>query len=342
VVEHSPTAVFIYNRGRLIFGNPRLYELLGRTQAELDRMDPIEVLHPEDRALVAAKWSSRLMGDPEPPNTDYRLITPGGMRWINGRGTLVQYRGETMVLGNFQDVTERHVMEQALRNSKLAMQELTSRMLTAQEDERRRVALDLHDSIGQSLSAIKFMVERAVEEFADGDPAKPLAVLRATVPVIQKSVEEVRHISMGLRPSTLDDLGLLATLDWFSREFQTTYPHIQVHKVRGVEEAQIPDGLKTSIFRIHQEAMNNAAKHSQATRITVALRHTGDQLQLAVQDDGQGFDPAATPAPSGAGGFGLASMRERAEFLGGTFTLTSSQGQGTQVLVQWPVGLVSY
>ncbi|HEX9011363.1 MAG TPA: ATP-binding protein, partial [Holophagaceae bacterium] len=140
---------------------------------------------------------------------------------------------------------------------------------------------------------------------------------------------------MALRPSTLDDLGLIATLAWFSREFQSTYPHIQVDHAIEVEEAEVPDPLKTTIFRIVQEAMNNAAKHSQASRITLALRVVFGALQLVVADNGVGFKPGEPRRQDASGGFGLAFMRERAELFGGAFVVTSGVGVGTEVTAQW-------
>jgi signal transduction histidine kinase len=157
------------------------------------------------------------------------------------------------------------------------------------------------------------------------------------VPVIQGAVEEVRRISMALRPTTLDDLGLIATIAWFVREFQITYPHMEVRRLVEVEEFEVPDLLKTNIFRILQEAMNNAAKHSQATRIEVGLRQMIGDLQLQVGDNGIGFVQEELRGPTTSGGFGLVSMRERAELFGGSLIVTSSPSEGTMVLARWPL-----
>jgi len=148
-------------------------------------------------------------------------------------------------------------------------------------------------------------------------------------------VEEVRRISMALRPTTLDDLGLLATIAWFTREFQVTYPHMEVERLIEIEEFEVPENLKTNIFRIMQEAMNNAAKYSQASKVTVALRQVLGDLQLVVGDNGVGFNPAEARRNTTAGGFGLASMRERAELFGGSLILTSSPGVGTMIIARW-------
>jgi signal transduction histidine kinase len=282
-------------------------------------------------------WRRRLAGIGASQDYECRMLhSAGDTRWISGRTALIRYGGEIALLGNIQDITERHKVEMALRESRESLHRLSARLMSAQEVERKRVARELHDSIGQSLSAVKFMVERALDEQGDAGIDSPQRkTLRAVVPVLQASVEEVRRISMALRPTTLDDLGLIATISWFSREFQSTYPHMEVDRLIEVEEFEVPNELKTNIFRIMQEAMNNAAKYSQASKITVALRQVMGDLQLLVGDNGVGFNLGEVRRSTTGGGFGLASMRERAELFGGSLILTSSPDEGTMVNARW-------
>jgi len=337
VVENSPTGIFIFQNGRVVFANQRFYQMLGRHPKELSAMNLADLIHPEDWGILQTIWRQRHAGHATAEDTECRFLHSNGeTRWVSGHTALIRLGGEPALLGNIQDITERHKAEQALLNSREALHRLSARLMSAQEVERQRVARELHDSLGQSLSAVKFIVERAIEQEAGHGDDTQGRTLRSVVPVIQGAVEEVRRISMALRPTTLDDLGLIATIAWFTREFSAIYPQFQVERFIDVEEFEVPETLKTSIFRILQEAMNNAAKYSQGTRLTIALRQVLGDLQLMVRDNGLGFDPGDVPKNSPNGGFGLVSMRERAELFGGTLILASSPEEGTTVLARWP------
>jgi signal transduction histidine kinase len=152
---------------------------------------------------------------------------------------------------------------------------------------------------------------------------------------MQSVIDEVRRISMNLRPSTLDDLGILPTLGWFMREFSATYGQIELNTLVDVEEEEIAAPLKTAIYRIVQEAFHNVVTHSGARRVSLVLRRRERQLELQVQDDGAGC--VARVGSKERGGLGLATMRERAEVTGGRFSLRSEPGNGTIVAVSWPI-----
>ena len=143
---------------------------------------------------------------------------------------------------------------------------------------------------------------------------------------------------MGLRPSILDDLGILATLNWFCREFQITYSGIQIDKHLDIEEEEIPVPLKTVIYRITQEALNNISKHSKATLVHLSLSKADNGIALIIQDNGQGFDPEkAGDQESSRRGLGLTSMKERAELSGGSFMIESIKEKGATIKAVWPV-----
>ena len=236
-----------------------------------------------------------------------------------------------------RDTTEWVKAEDALRASQSELRRLAAQHLAIQETERRRIAGDLHDGLGQSLSLLKLGIQEALRQMGDGVPRKAVESVKQLIPKVAGALDELRRISMDLRPSILDDLGLLSTLSWFVREFEIANPKTRIEKRISVIEKDVPEPLKLAIFRILQEAVNNAVKHSGAGCITFSLHNEKDVLAFAVEDDGKGFDPGASASRGDAmRGLGLQSMKEHAELSGGTYALTSAPGRGTKVCASWP------
>jgi signal transduction histidine kinase len=217
-----------------------------------------------------------------------------------------------------------------LRESENRLRLLSSQLINVQEAERKRIAREIHDSIGQTLAAIKFGLESKLSQMGGG-AAPPGVSIENIISLTQNGIEESRRIQMDLRPSVLDDLGIIATFGWFMREFQKVYSRISVEKQVSVQENEIPDSLKTVLFRVMQEAMNNIAKHSKANLVRLSLRKMDDRIELSIEDNGAGFDPKTIKQ-----GLGLTSMRERTELSGGSFAVKSILGKGTTIKARWP------
>jgi PAS domain S-box-containing protein len=235
-----------------------------------------------------------------------------------------------------EEIAWRSRVEEQLQSSQEELKRLSAAILSAQEKERKQLAREIHDSVGQILAAVKFATERALLELP-GSEGGVRPVLEDVVAMVQGAIEEVRRIQMDLRPAVLDDLGLLATIGWFCREFQKVYQGIQVERRLQVEEQQVPDGLKIVIFRVLQEAMNNAAKHSGADRVVVGMVGGDSELSLWVEDNGKGMDLGNTASAVSHGRMGILSMRERVELSGGSFFLESEPGKGTRVGGRWSI-----
>ena len=251
--------------------------------------------------------------------------------------------GSYMVITDINDQIET---EQKLLRTENKLRSLAKQVLFAQEQERKRIALELHDGIGQTLSAIKFYVENCIINFKNAEAATAITQFEKVVPKLQGAVEEVRRISMALRPSLLDDIGVLATLQWFCRESNASSPKINFSfNNKNAVEADISPNLKTEIFRIVQEAVNNASKYSQASHVTISTKDDGKLLRLEVIDDGIGFDYANIASKQGyaeSKGLGLVSMRERVENSNGHFTVSSAPLKGTTITCIWPKGDYSF
>jgi signal transduction histidine kinase len=229
-----------------------------------------------------------------------------------------------------KDIEERKRAEERLKESEKKLRYLSSELMTAQEKERKRIAGELHDSVAGSLGAIKFSIEKILgQKEQDGQLQGGLRDLLSNV---QQTIDETRRIMSDLRPSMLDDLGIVPAINWFCREFQKTYSRISIDRLIDVQENHIPDSLRTPIFRICQEAMNNIAKHSNASLVNLGLQKGNDRIKLTIQDNGQGFD-----LNHARSGLGLSTMRERADLSGGSFDLESATGKGTVVRVSWPI-----
>ncbi len=232
-----------------------------------------------------------------------------------------------------QKVLER-TAELSIANEQLRA--LSSQILSAQESERKRIAQELHDSIGSSLSAIKYSLEGGVDSLQKG--TFTVDSLNHLVSLTQSAIGESRRIMTDLRPSILDDLGILATINWFCREFQKIYSHLKIGKEIDLREEEIPDPLKIVIFRIIQEAMNNTSKYSKADLATISLRRDDRGIEMTIGDNGAGFDVESKISPQNARkGFGLTSMKERAELSGGKFGIQSAPGEGTVIRVRWTI-----
>ena len=238
--------------------------------------------------------------------------------------------------GVLWDFTWRSQAEVALRRAESEARLLSTQLLAAQDEERQRIARELEIGVGEALGGVRFGLEACVELINRGeqDAAASLALLSITK--IQSALEDVRHISMSLHPSTLDDLGVLATIGWLAREFKGSYRQLNLETSIDVCEEEIPVSAKTAIYRIIQEALNNVLMHAQARNVSLTLRDHGGHFALIIQDDGIGFAPVQVVAVADGGGVGVASMRERAAATGGCFTLDTEVGRGTTIRVAWP------
>jgi PAS domain S-box-containing protein len=337
LVEDALIGVYINRDGKIEFANDKFAAIYGYSKNEMIGMDSTMLVHPEDRPLVKELREKRLRGEKVPSEYEIRgLKKNGDTIWVMRSLSLINYQNGPAISGIVQDMTKRRKAEEALRESDKELRILSNQLLSTEEKERKRIARELHDGIGQALSAIKFSVENSLRELRKSPDHAEFKSLETVIPLTQKTIEEVRHIVKDLRPAILDDLGILATINWFCREFQNVYASIRIKRKIEIQENDIPSPLKTVIYRILQEALNNVAKHSQADLVHLTLQKTYDGVALTVHDNGTGFDlsEAISLIPS-MRGFGLASMRERAQLSGADFEIKTVAGGGTTIRILW-------
>ena len=224
---------------------------------------------------------------------------------------------------------EREV-ERRLRETTQArsdLQALSARLVRAQEEERRTLARELHDEVGQSLSAI--MMEAGNAEAAP-NPGEMRRRVASIASLAEKTLNVVRDLALLLRPSMLDDFGLVPALNWHAREMSKR-TGLNVRIAADAASGDLPDEHRTCVYRLVQEALNNAARHASARNLQVTVRNESDRVRFSVQDDGSGFDKASVR------GLGLLGMEERVRRLGGTFQIDSQPGRGTTISAELPL-----
>ncbi|MEW5939731.1 MAG: ATP-binding protein [Chloroflexota bacterium] len=233
----------------------------------------------------------------------------------------------------FNAMTEELAHTDELRRERETLRrQLLEKVIATQEDERRRIARELHDSTSQNLTSLIVGLRMMETNCAQCAAESKASDLRE---VASHTLEEVHDLSMRLRPRVLDDLGLAAALERLAHEWQARHK-IPVDALIQLND-RLPEEIETALYRIVQEALTNIARHAQATSVSISIEKRGDSALAIVEDDGVGFDPTA---PRGERHLGLLGMRERAELLNGTLTIESEAGRGTSVFIEIPLSSV--
>jgi PAS domain S-box-containing protein len=344
--------VFEWNiqTGRNVW-TPELEALHGMRPGEFSQRYPAweELIHPEDRAATLQLTQQSIQSG-ELTIGEWRVVWPdGSVHWLASRWQVFKdANGQPLrMTGVNLDITERKRAEEGLKKAKeelevrvqerteeLArsqnrLQHLASQLLMAQEKERKRVAVELHDGLMSELAATKFLLEGKIMLLDKGEPINS-AELRRIADVLAGTMKEARRVMNNLHPSILDELGLIATIGWLCGEYKKSYPQITVQQEIAVSEKDIAEEIKVVIYRVLQEALNNFARHGKGDRMEVALFRSVGTFSFVIRDNGQGFD-----VENAQKGLGLESMRERVELSGGEFQIESTIGQGTTIRAIW-------
>ena len=335
--------------GRNIYASESFLNLVGITQDQCSEFGWGGVLHPEDAEGTVAAWKecARTGGKWDIEHRyrgadgKWHPILARGVPVRDEQGRVICWAGINLDISEIKqmeedlrrsrDELEKRVQERTeeLARSQQRLQQLASQLLLAQEKERKRVAVELHDGLLSELAATKYMLEERLMSLERGRILDP-GGLRRVSDILGNAMKEARRIMNNLHPSVLDELGLIAAMNWLCGEFQKSYPHIAVRKRIGVSQQDISDSVRVVIYRVLQEALNNFAKHGKGNLVELSLLKSDDTFVLMIQDNGQGFDLENAPK-----GLGVESMRERVEISGGTFQIESVVGQGTKIRAIW-------
>lgn len=366
LMEQASDGIHTYDpRGNIIETNSKLCEMLGYTREELLRLNVKDLIPPDDLASAPLRFDELQAGR--------TLLTERSLRRRDGTFLPVEISGRMIRDGVLQsivrDISERKRVEEELRraydelerrveertaelartNETLkaeiaerlrageARKELLRRLVTAQEDERRRISRELHDQLGQRLTAL-MMGLKALDTDSYGRRSA-LDGLQRLQELTDELSREAHTIAWRLRPAALDDLGLHTALhnyaeDWAGR----SRVRVDFHAA-GFESGRLPPAHETALYRIAQEALTNIHKHARADRVSIIMERRADHVLAVIEDDGEGFDVEALMELSPRRrNLGLMGMRERAALLGGTLDVESTPGAGTSVFVRIPVG----
>jgi PAS domain S-box-containing protein len=345
--------------GRIQTWSPGAEAVLGWTAYEARGQPAAMIYTPEDRAeQVPERELRQAIATGSAPDRRWHLRKDGERVYLDGTARAMTNRaGEvTKVLKIGQDVTERRRMEQALHDLNQSLEArvrdrtaqleeagrvarerdatFRRRVTQAEESERRRLARDLHDEAGQLLTALGLGL-KAVFDVAplDSELSRRTEKLRELADTLGR---ELHGVAVRLRPKALDDFGLEAALNNYAEEWKRMSGiELAVHAPENAP--RLPEPVETAIYRIVQEALTNVARHSGATHASVLVERRGGEVVTVIEDDGRGIDPAMLEDAPNAGGLGLPGIRERAELLGGTAEIESSQDSGTTVFVRIPI-----
>jgi two-component system sensor histidine kinase UhpB len=324
-------------QGRILEFNPEAERLSGWQRQEVLGRNFLEFVREDYREAVKADFQKVLGGQATRAFELPMKQRDGGERqflWNVNR--LLGKEGQVLgVIAVGQDITEMKRAEEDLRESALQLRILTSQILNAQEDERKRISRELHDELGQSLTVLKLGL-RGVNRYLS-EPPEIKEELDNIALYLDETIEKVRRLSRALSPAILEDLGLVPALKYLMDEFS---PHYTIKHDFAIEDLDhlFPKEAQIIIFRIFQESLTNIAKHAQANEVHLAIRQADGRVLFEVKDDGQGFEVDMILNRSALNkGLGLAALYERAKMLGGSLQIQSRKGGGTRITCSVPV-----
>ncbi|MEI2737939.1 MAG: PAS domain S-box protein [Chitinophagaceae bacterium] len=329
LIEQAVDAIALYDTsGKVLDVNTGSVNLLGYSKEELVNMSLREILTEDEIRDNPVRYDVLEQGK--------STVKQRKMRRKDGTVVETEVRSQQLPDGRFlsviRDLTERIKAEKELAESYEAIRKLTSYLQNIREEERTNIAREIHDELGQQLTVLKMDVSWLRKKILVQDEPVKLKLKELTT-MLDETVKTVRRISSELRPSLLDDLGLIAAMEWQLSEFEKRSGLITSF-IHSGEDLQLPDTIKTALFRIFQESLTNVARHSHAKRVTVSIAQKDDNILLSIADNGKGFDKQKVADKRT---FGILGMKERIVMIGGRYEIRSHPGKGTEVIVQVPL-----
>ncbi len=330
IINALPGIFYLYDRsGKFIKWNKNFEAVSGYGAEEIKEMHPLSFFYGEEKILVKQRIDQVFETGKSDVTANFYLKNKQKIPYyFNGRR--VNYNGLEYLIGMGIDISDRMEVENKLRERTDEIQRLTAHLEKVQEEERTRIAREIHDELGQQLTGLKMDASWIAKNISPSE--KPVQQkIMTMMSLIDDTVKTVRRISSELRPGILDDLGLIPALEWQSQEFEKR-TGIKTTFHAGVKYFNPERNLSTNIFRVYQEALTNIARHSKATEVETKIDEDHDHILLEVKDNGQGMDTDA----SNKNTLGLIGMRERAIMFRGELTIQSEKQKGTVIKLKVP------
>ena len=336
LLDNIPDMAWLKDReSRYLAVNPAYLQALGLSENEVLGRSPVDIW-PADIAEVYLRTDHAVLKSGRRRRYEESRIGPDGvLRWFETiKSPIRDERGRIVgTVGISRDISERKAIADEILTSRAQLRELSHYLQTVREEERARISRELHDELGQTLTAMKLELSLLHERLPSARPPLKARVQRL-IELVNGSVADLRRIASDLRPLMLDELGLVAAIRWLT-ETVAARGHMEVKLTFDREDVAYEGNVSTAAFRIVQEALTNVARHSGATRVVVSFRHEGDALTIEIVDNGSGL---ATSLTASAGEHhGLLGMRERAYMLGGSVIIDNGPDGGARVLATLPL-----
>ncbi|HEY6308365.1 MAG TPA: PAS domain S-box protein [Candidatus Angelobacter sp.] len=326
VAETVACGIWIQQDRRFRYFSPQVEAITGYSAPELRSLDIWTLAHPDFREIMQQRSEARLHGETVPSRYQVKILTRGGKeRWLDFSAALIQYEGRPAILASAFDITDAKRIEENLRH-------LTFRVMRIQEEERARIARELHDDISQRLGVLTFQLDHVWQESLQAESPSSRQLI-ALAKIAHQLCGDIQHLTLHLHPSHVEIVGLVSAVSGFCVEyarqngFEVEFSHLAVPD-------ELPQEVKLCLYRVAQEAIRNSHKHSGSSRVRVELRGTPEAIRLCITDAGRGFESDA--ARTGEG-LGLVSMTERVKGLGGELRVQSRLGGGTSVEASIPL-----
>ncbi len=335
LIEHISEGIALLNaEATILYLSPSVSQVLGYRSSEHVGRSWFEIYHPEDLDRVKAVFSSMVREPGGHFAAEARMLhKDGSWRWVHtNQANLLMEPSVQAIVVTYRDNTQGRRSEETLEEYAARLEDLSHRLVQAQETERRRIAHELHDETGQILTGLKLTLDVALRQIGEGDGKSTLSRAASMLEALQK---QVRTLSLDLRPVALDDLGLLPAILMLCDQYaaQTSVRVKTIHE--GISGRRFPSEIETTAYRIVQEGLTNIARHASVLEATVRLWTDEEVLGIQVEDCGKGFDVESTQVVDRSSG--LSGMRERVLLVGGEFTVESTPGTGTRLTVEIPL-----